>query len=85
MKKWCSLNNFGLLLATFGSILVALSVGMAPCAEFGSYTGGVQTCLDDNGLRKYYHMAYLVHPSLFKLGLIMLISSFPFQLEKKSK
>lgn len=68
-------QNIGIILNLVGIIMVAFSVGLHPDKDNVAYT--------ENRDGKKYSFAYFNYPVLFKLGIILLISGFFFQLNFK--
>ena len=67
-----SINEIGLIANVIGTILLAFSIGKIPNGFGGTTT-------DDDG--KEFHFAYVVHPSLFKFGLSLIVLGFILQLQ----
>ncbi|OGM93377.1 hypothetical protein A2333_02165 [Candidatus Wolfebacteria bacterium RIFOXYB2_FULL_49_7] len=75
MRKYLSLNNIGLFLNIAGTLLITYALGDFPDGgTFERLDGGTQ-----------YGIVYFKNPFQFKLGIILLIIGFFFQLTPKSK
>lgn len=64
---------FGLALSILGTLLIAFAFGELPFFEGYAYYGN-----------SIYRDAYFLHPSWFKIGIILLILGFIFQLIEKT-
>ena len=65
-------TNKGLILNLIGTILVLVSIGKIPCVGSTECAG------------KVYKFAYILHPFLLRLGLIIMVIGFIFQFHNKS-
>jgi len=67
-----SINDVGLIVNAIGTLMVAFSIGKIPKGFGGTTT-------NDDG--KVFHFSYVVHPVLFKVGLVSINLGFILQLQ----
>lgn len=83
LKKYTTIENFGLLLGMLGSIVIALALGELPCG--GKEGGGVSGCYNSIGEITEYPIVYFLSKTKFYTGIVLLFLSFILQIKSRRK